>query len=107
MFLIIGFSNIEDLNIQLLFKKGKNEYEDVLPRIKMNCSCPPNITEIFKSRKLFINDSKLNERIYDLFKKNIIIILGLKNSMKPFQMKLHYLKERNLIYLSWIIEHVN
>ena len=32
---------------------------------------------------------------------------GLKNSMKPFQMKLHYLKERNLIYLSWIIEHVN
>lgn len=61
MFVIIGFSNIEDLDIQLLFKKGKNEYEDVLPRIKMNCSCPPNITEIFKSRELFINDSKLTK----------------------------------------------
>jgi len=69
--LIIGISNFNALNIQMIFEKNKNPFIDILPKIKMNCSEPPDKTEIFKSRELFISDSKLTKEYINYIRPKI------------------------------------
>ena len=60
------------IDFQLLISNNRTNFDNILPKINLNTSEIPSIDDIFKSRELFIGDSKLTKEYINFIRpKNL------------------------------------
>ena len=61
MIIIIHRPNNMDEGFQSTTFLKRSKFDNILPRIKLNTFQIPSLTQIFNSRELYINDTKLTK----------------------------------------------
>ena len=58
---IIYITYYKYIDFQLIISNNRTKFDNILPKLNLNASEIPSIDDIFRSRELFIGDSKLTK----------------------------------------------
>ena len=80
IFVIIYITYYKYIDFQLIIPNKRTKFDSILPKINLNTSGIPSIDDIFRSRELFIGDSKLTREYINYIRhKNLNYNHFLKN----------------------------